>query len=311
MPQPRAAMIINARARRASSALRARAVRALARSHAVTTMVTERSGDGTRLARRAVERGVDLVVTMGGDGTVNEVATGLEDGGVPLLALPLGGTNVFTRALGWPKSPDDAISLLERSTDGSLPEAELRVWAAQAGGSRRLICINAGMGIDAEAVALVEAHPGAKRRLGQASFAVAAARSAHAAVRRGGVLEVRSDDRDPVALMSLSAALGGPYAYLGSLPLDLVPGADFDGTLRWVGMSPGTLVDVARIAGGALAAARHVGDRRLVEGRAVRELTVRSSVPVDLQVDGEPLGAHSEVTFAPAGLLRAVRAPSR
>ena len=61
-------------------------------------------------ARQARRDGLELVIALGGDGTVNEVVNGLLDDGphddVPDLAVvPGGGTNVFARALGHPPRP--------------------------------------------------------------------------------------------------------------------------------------------------------------------------------------------------------------
>jgi diacylglycerol kinase (ATP) len=61
---------------------------------------TERSGHATVLAGRAVSQHYDLVVAVGGDGTVNEVVNGIVGSSVTLAVLPLGGNNDFLRSLG-------------------------------------------------------------------------------------------------------------------------------------------------------------------------------------------------------------------
>ena len=56
----------------------------------------------TDLARRAPASGYDLVVAAGGDGTINAIANGLADTGVPLGIIPLGTANDLARELGIP-----------------------------------------------------------------------------------------------------------------------------------------------------------------------------------------------------------------
>ncbi|MGD8626936.1 MAG: diacylglycerol kinase family lipid kinase [Anaerolineae bacterium] len=73
--------------------------------------ITQQAGDGTRLAREAVDRGVDLVAAYGGDGTVMEVVSGLIDRDVPLAILPGGTGNVLATELQIPPGLADAARL--------------------------------------------------------------------------------------------------------------------------------------------------------------------------------------------------------
>ncbi|NDH91703.1 MAG: hypothetical protein EBY79_01160 [Actinobacteria bacterium] len=67
----------------------------LARHHDVQVVETSERGHATRFATDAVTRGLDAVIAFGGDGTLNEVATGLAGSSVALGVLPGGSTNVF------------------------------------------------------------------------------------------------------------------------------------------------------------------------------------------------------------------------
>ena len=58
-----------------------------------------------------------MVVTVGGDGTVTDVAGALAGGPVALAPLPGGNANVFARAIGWPAAASQAIPLLGRALD--------------------------------------------------------------------------------------------------------------------------------------------------------------------------------------------------
>ena len=67
----------------------------------VTIAVTQYKGHGHELAMHAKEEGFDLVVCTGGDGTLNEVTSGIVDGQpIPFGYLPAGSTNDFARTLG-------------------------------------------------------------------------------------------------------------------------------------------------------------------------------------------------------------------
>jgi diacylglycerol kinase (ATP) len=68
----------------------------------VTLRETSRPMQATELARDAVNRGVQVVVAAGGDGTVNEVANGLVDTDAALGVLPVGTTNSWALQMGIP-----------------------------------------------------------------------------------------------------------------------------------------------------------------------------------------------------------------
>jgi len=68
------------------------------------------------LARQAVERGARLVIGLGGDGTIEEVATGLLNSDCIFGILPLGTMNNVARALGIPLDLPAACQLLAMGT---------------------------------------------------------------------------------------------------------------------------------------------------------------------------------------------------
>ncbi|MBD0383310.1 diacylglycerol kinase [Paenibacillus sedimenti] len=71
-------------------------------------------GDATLAAAIAVERGFDLIIAAGGDGTLCEVVNGMaeKENRPPLGILPLGTTNDFARALNIPKNWEQAVDLI-------------------------------------------------------------------------------------------------------------------------------------------------------------------------------------------------------
>lgn len=98
-------------------------------------------GDAFRSARTARERAFDLIVAVGGDGTVNEVASALCGGGIPLGILPAGSGNGLARSLGIPLNLKLALQML-------LQFHTKRIDIGKAGD--RFFCNAAGLGLDAE-----------------------------------------------------------------------------------------------------------------------------------------------------------------
>ena len=77
---------------------------------------TERAGHATEISRDAAARGVDVVVAVGGDGTVNETATGLIGTNTAMAILPAGSGNGLARHLKIPMNLGRAIDLINRCT---------------------------------------------------------------------------------------------------------------------------------------------------------------------------------------------------
>ncbi|WP_182200992.1 diacylglycerol kinase [Paraliobacillus salinarum] len=71
-------------------------------------------GDATTAASQAVDRGFDVIVAAGGDGTINEVINGMaeKDNRPKLGIIPVGTTNDFARALHIPRQIDKAVDVI-------------------------------------------------------------------------------------------------------------------------------------------------------------------------------------------------------
>ncbi len=73
------------------------------------------SSDARTWAEHARREGFDLVIVAGGDGTVNEAITGLQQGGMlPVAILPVGTTNLLVQELGIPKALPKAVAMIEK-----------------------------------------------------------------------------------------------------------------------------------------------------------------------------------------------------
>jgi diacylglycerol kinase family enzyme len=145
--------------------------RALSRQHDVQIVETNRRGHATRFAQDAAHRGIDLVISFGGDGTLNEVATGVAGSDTALGVLPGGSTNVFARTIGLPNDPVAAATLLVAGLED--PEANIRpIGLGRVNG--RFFCFHTGIGYDAAVVRTVETRASLKRWAGHPLFIYAA-----------------------------------------------------------------------------------------------------------------------------------------
>ncbi len=100
---------------------------------------TRYGGHATQIVRENIDKGYDMVISAGGDGTLNEVVNGLFGHNVPLGILPLGITNVFALELGIPMNPLKAVHVI---LNGKFKEVDL----GEANG--RLFTMMAGAGLD-------------------------------------------------------------------------------------------------------------------------------------------------------------------
>ena len=90
----------------------------LSRLKPVKLRLTRKAGDAEKWAREALRTESDLVVVVGGDGTLNEVVNGLANRArrVRIGIVPMGTGNDFARTLGLPSSLEDNVDLLKSPT---------------------------------------------------------------------------------------------------------------------------------------------------------------------------------------------------
>ena len=135
------------------------------RGHAVEVLLTWDAGDGAFLAAAAADRGTDVVIACGGDGTLNEVVNGLDGRDVPLGVVPLGTANDFARQTGIPEVADHAMDVILRHKPVRIDTASMN--------GRRFLNVSTG-GVGAEATA--ETPADFKASLGPLAYAITAIR---------------------------------------------------------------------------------------------------------------------------------------
>jgi diacylglycerol kinase family enzyme len=268
--------------------------KALSADHEVTVSETSRRGHAARLAQGAARSGTDLVVVLGGDGTLNEAANGLAGSNTALAPLPGGSTNVFARTIGLPDDPVEATAaLLDALTRGAIRRVGL------GSVNKRYFLFHCGMGFDAAVVAQVERRGQLKRYAGHPLFIYAAIdtwlrrydrRRPHFAVQYLDGTEI-TDGYFAICFNT------DPYTYLGARPLTIAPEATLDSALSIVTLRSLRLSRILRVASTALRG-KPIRSTRVVDHRAgIIGFTVRGSRPFPYQVDGDYLGEVTSLRF--------------
>jgi diacylglycerol kinase family enzyme len=322
----RALLVVNPAATGTTATMRDGLVSALAGEVKVDVAETTHRGHGRDLGASAAADGLDLVVTLGGDGTVNEVVNGLLEKGpgphLPTLAVvPGGSTNVFSRALGRSRDPVEAtaeilaslragrtrtVSLGTASATGTSaaplaggdPAAAARTAAADAAEHRtewtppRWFVFAAGLGFDAEVIARVEAQ----RARGRRSTGALYVREATGAfllgreLRRPAVtLQVPGEPAVEDLFLCLVSNVS-PWTYLGPRPVNPSPEASFDTGLDVFALGRVHALEMLRTVRQALSPRPRLRGRDLHRRHDLVEFSLRATRPQGWQVDGDHLG---------------------
>jgi len=233
-------------------------------------LLTERVGHARELAKGAMQRGARLVIAWGGDGTINEVASALVFGEVPLGIVPAGSGNGLARELGVARRPERAIAdaLAAEPTLMAVGEIEGRYFVNAA-----------GMGFDAH----IASQFATSRRRGFLGYAGITARALTSYVpltyriTTGGTT---TETRAVLVTLANSAQFGN-----GAL---IAPGAKVDdGELDLVVVEERsrfrTICSVPHLFTGT---ANRITGCRIAR---IKEATIETSAPMTFHVDGEPV----------------------
>jgi diacylglycerol kinase family enzyme len=268
--------------------------RALSIGNDVEVVETNRRGHATRFAQDAARRGVDVVIGFGGDGTMNEVATGVAGTPAAIGVLPGGSTNVFARTIGLPNDPVLAVSQLA----AGIAAADIRpVGLGHVNG--RYFCFHTGIGFDAAVVREVERRASIKRWLGHPLFIYAAVRTwASGYDRDEPHFTVSSPGAPDVQNGYFTIVLNtNPYTYLGNRPLDLSPAATLERGLVAVTFETMRVGAILSSLGGALRGGGVKPSDHLDLRTDLTSLTVASDAPFPYQLDGDYLGETRRLDF--------------
>jgi diacylglycerol kinase family enzyme len=308
--KPRGLLIANPNATSTSPGMRDVITRALSHEVDLRVVTTTHRGHASDLASGAA--GLDLLITLGGDGTINEAVNGLLNSGrsdLPMLAtIPGGSANVMARALGFPNEAIEATGMILESlrTAASHPVGlgNARFTLVEPGTEQQeqslWFTINAGLGLDAKVIAAMEAQRAAGRQASPTRYVWTATREYFRDEERTSpilTLELPGEEPTPgIALLIVQNT--APWTFFGPFPINPCPRASFDTGLDVFAPHSLGIPSTVRYGLRMLRGSRAGGvSGQLTALHDVAEFTVRAEVPVSLQLDGDWIGEVESVRF--------------
>lgn len=250
--------------------------------------------DAARLTREALHKGYDLIVAVGGDGTLNEVLNGFFDAGKAVFPqavlgyLPNGTGADFSRTLGFHgRSVEELSERMGCCSVRQLDCGEVRFHAPSGEETRRLFANESSLGFSAQTAAAV--NQAKKHFRGKLPFLIGVVRCL--STLRNPVMAVRVDGREVYREPTLMVAVSNGRYFGGGMMI--APDAVLDdGQLDVIivaAMSRITLMrKISKIYSG-----RHLQEPEVtaLRGRTV-EVTA-DEADVALEMDGEQPGKLS------------------
>ena len=245
----------------------------------------------------------ELVIVLGGDGSINEVVNGVmsrsgdeaEGSEPPLIAvIPGGGGNVFAQALGLPA---DAAAAIRRVREVIAAQSYRTIGLGLAGD--RYFTFSAGLGMDAEVVGEVDRLRDAGRRESAGLFLRTMVRHYYRTERRIPSLTVERDGQPPITDLFLTIITNrSPWTYFRTRAVLPVPHPDFNSGLDLLAMRQVRLTTIFYLVSQMLWVRRRPPRARdVLAVHGAESLTVRSARPIAFQVDGEYLGEIEAIKF--------------
>ena len=314
----RAVLIVNPNATSTTPAGRDLLAHALQSRVGLVVTHTDHRGHAIEIAEAAKRDGTDVIIVHGGDGTVNEVVNGLLGKPGPdrpaadtlpaVAVVPGGSANVFARALGISPDPIEATNQLIDLL-GTHRGAWRRIGLMDC--VERWAVFTAGMGVDGDVVAAVEAQRAKGRKVTAARYIRIAVREMLSSVRDEPLLTVHLPDREPVPGVHFAfVSNASPWTYANARPVWTNPDTTFETGLGVFA------VTTTNVAANLLVVRRMLSKRAKIKGKhLIREddlpwVRITSAEPIACQVDGDFLGMRDDMTFTAVPQALAVVAPA-
>ena len=263
-----------------------------------------------RLASSAQTNGFELVLSFGGDGTLNEIANGILQNSNfetnPIIAaIPGGNANVFVRNIGWPKSPLEACEQILNSVAHNSVK-KIGVGRATTNETSRYFLFNCGIGLDAAVLArMQDRRISGKKATNLAYMGLAIRELLRHENRRNPALEIIDSNGLSQSKAHLALIVNlAPWTYLGELPVALMPKATLDTALDIFGAKDLTIGGISRLIGKVLHPEVKNFDKSFITLSNQESATFMSPKELWVQVDGEVFGSSKglKVDYFPTAL---------
>jgi diacylglycerol kinase (ATP) len=249
--------------------------------------MTEGPGHATLLARQYGRNG-DIVVAVGGDGTVHEVANGLINSQSILGVIPLGSGNDFSRMLHAPKTPEEINGYLTAGTVEEVDTGKVSYKSKKAQGERSFVN-GIGIGFDAETSSYSRR---VKWLTGLPLYLFSLLRTLPSYTARNFEFNMsgQRENRDCFLIYIGNGAFeGGGF--------NIIPHANaLDGRLDVCFIAPVSFARVLRLF--PMVIAGQHGGQQEVEFRSCSKIEISSLSTFSAHVDGEIIGSELEVVAA-------------
>ncbi len=264
----------------------------------VELKLTQATGDAQRLALEAVEQRIDVVIAVGGDGTINEIIQALAGSETALGVLPSGTANVWAREVGIPLDVSGAREVL---VQGQVRRIDL------GRANERYFLLMAGIGLDGEVTQAVEKKP--VKRLGTLAYWLM---GAWLGLNYPGFRAFLQVDGRVVKIHALQMVIGNTQLYGGAVKYTWQAKCD-DGLLDICIVRKHDMWNRVLIS---LDFLLHREQRRQwVYYTTCKSVKLRTRRPIAMQIDGDPAGytrkGYPPVTFTIAPYALKVIVPQK
>lgn len=313
----RAVLIVNPNATSTTPAGRDLLAHALESRAQLTVVHTDHRGHAIEIARDATAAHVDVIIVHGGDGTVNEVVNGVlgPPGSPPPASAPAvgvvpgGSANVFARSLGISPDPVEATNQLVDLLGLHDRDRGWRRIGLMSCGERWGV-FTAGMGVDGEVVAAVEAQREKGRKVTAARYIRTAVPLLLRSARREPTMTLQLPGREPIGgVHFVFVSNSSPWTYANNRPVWTNPTTTYEtgiGVFATTGMN---VFANLRLARQMLAKRPRMEAKHLIRDDDLPWLHVTSNTPVATQIDGDYVGPRRAMTFTAVPEALGVVAP--